>query len=170
MDSSRVSLWAFIKTPAGFQTSWIGAIRGDYSDFNIRSYRPMPGVPLVQVLQVGDYLFTYNVDGGRNLVNLEIEYSVSDYWIDERPEGAQFVVYSQSDYPYPSLEVYTWNPDTQTLDKHSLGYDYGAAKDEEADRLLFQEQDYGAAITYIRQFLQSAPPEPVQGGSCYDVS
>lgn len=66
---------------------------------------------------------------------------------------------------HPEIAVYKWNSEQDRLDKKIINFDFPRAQDE-AERLIFQEQDFPRAILYINEFLIQAPPEPKVESSC----
>jgi tetratricopeptide (TPR) repeat protein len=160
------NLWAFVQAPTGLKASLVDDSWGEnYTDFTLRSYRPQRGAPLVNLVQAGDNLSIFYIDAINTTVELGWENSALGQWVDERPEGSLLYVYTQSRDQQSDVKTYTWNAASQSLEEHSLSYDFAAAETE-AERLLFQAQDYAAAIDYINKFLRDAPPEPLNYHSC----
>jgi hypothetical protein len=158
-------LFAFVRTPSGLKASEVGGEWVDEKDITLRAYHPDQAALLVQVVQTGKDLYIFYFDEHGELVWLDGEYPVSAFWIDERTEGSQLVVYTQSEYYSAELITYTWNADTRSLERRLVAFDYAPAE-AEAERLLFQAQDYAGAIVFIEQFLQDAPPELLYAYYC----
>ncbi len=160
-------LWAFVKTPNGARASYIGRLEAS-PDLTLRSFRLASGGPLINIASTpGELKAFYVAPDGK--VNGLLSSSFIVYWVDTAQSQIIIVRNKPGWDTREQVFVYTWNG-SDDLTKREIGYEYDYDGVElEAGRLLFVEQDFPAAIQFITDKLDQAPPESRDGISCGDA-
>ncbi len=164
--SDEVETWAFIRKPAGFDAILVNSFVPGLTTLKLelRSFKPNNDKLLVQVVRVQYNLYAFYISPEgvkKELIDLGF---VTDFHNNNNSQGCTIIVTTSSPSVGEKTTEYIW--DSSLMD--FVEQDEFKIHEQEAERLVYHELDFPAAITYIEKFLAEATPEPRVLTTCYE--
>jgi hypothetical protein len=152
-----LEIWAFMRRPGNLEAVFINTFELTSSPLKWQSFHPEEGNILVDVVaKKADFTAFYITSDGKLQLVIDPGFPVTDFRIENTPHASNIIITTNSSAEGVKTTSYRWDPSILNF----VDQDEFRDHEQEAERLLFLDLDFPAAIQSIEKYLAKAPPEP----------